>query len=137
MINYNDQKYRDDRIYVLNLSLAIIEKRGKKYNAWSLVTYRNTLQLPATRADEFKTKKEAFNYIKKVEPTVPLISNNEQALIIPEGKNQWLYWKEWLKKNNLFSALSGKQHQPFWIDARGYNYASGYQNISTEEDYEF
>ena len=133
-IKYNDQEYRDDRMYVLNLSIATIEKNGKKFSEWSLVTYRNILQLPATRADEFKSKEEAFAYVKKTEPTVPLISCNEKPLSIPEGENEWLYWNKWLKLNNLFSALSGKQHQPFWLDKRGYNYAKNYQNISWLND---
>jgi hypothetical protein len=65
-IKYNDQEYRDDRMYVLNLSIGTIERNGKKFSEWSLVTYRNILQLPATRADEFKSKEEALHMLRRL-----------------------------------------------------------------------
>ena len=120
-IDYKNDSYRDDRMYVLNLSIASVRgSDGKKYPSWTLVTYRNVIELPATRVDKFKTKEEAAAYVKEVEPLVPLISCDEEPLSIPKGEDKWLYWIKWLKLNNLNSALSGQQHLPFWQDKRGY-----------------
>jgi len=128
LVEYNGEKFRDDRMYVINLTESNIEyeKTNKTIFKWTLVTYRNTLQLPSTRADSFDSKDLAIEYLKKVEPQCPLISNGGKPLTIPEGKDIWSYWNEWLENNNLFSALSEKQHMPFWQDPRGYSDAKRY-----------
>ena len=100
-------------------------KKGDK-GRWSLVTYRNTIHLPITRVDNFKDKMEAIKYLQKIEPETPLISHHGRRLRIPHQEDAWLYWRKWLKKNNLFSALSTKQHCPFWLNPKGYRYGDNY-----------
>ena len=64
VINYKNEKYRDDRLFVCNLTLSkrqhvqvkngMMKNTGKIDFKWSLVTYRNTVHLPITRVDNFK-----------------------------------------------------------------------------------
>ncbi len=108
---YQDETYRDDRMFVLNLSIGKYNDK-KKY---ILITYRNTPQLPAVRVDDFDTKKDAIEYIKRIEPRVPLTSLDRQPLDIPKNANTWEYWMKWLKDRNLQSAISGYQNLPHWV----------------------
>ena len=136
VINYKNEQYRDDRLFVCNLTLSkrqhvqvkngMMKNTGKKDFKWSLVTYRNTIHLPITRVDNFKDKMEAIKYLQKIEPETPLISHHGRRLRIPHQEDAWLYWRRWLKENKLFSALSEKQHVPFWVDSKGYNYSEKY-----------
>lgn len=128
MIEYNGELYRDDRLFVINFTLGKLKDdvNRETFSKWALVTYKNTIQLEYTRSDFFENKGAAIKYLKDVEPQCPLISNDEKPLVIPNGKNSWLYWNTWLKKKNLFSAISEKQHVPFWQDQRGYNYVKNY-----------
>ena len=133
---YNGLKYRDDRLFVCNLTFSEVKgvevKNGmmkptkKKNLKWTLVTYHNTIQLMTNRIDSFKNKETAIKYLQKVEPFTPLISRQGNPLEIPHQEDNWLYWRRWLKENKLFSALSEKQHVPFWVDSKGYNYAEKY-----------
>ena len=82
-IEYKGDTYRDDRMYVMSLSQGSSEKNNEKVSKWILVTYRNTIPLPAWRVDNFKSYEESINYIKEVEYSVPLISNLEKPLHIP------------------------------------------------------
>jgi len=108
---FNDEVYRDDRMYVLNLSLGKVNNETK----YILMTYRNIPQLPAVRHDHFDTREEAIKYIKKVEPLVPLTSLNRKPLDIPKDIDRWEYWVKWLKERNLQSAITGYQNLPFWV----------------------
>ena len=108
---YQDETYRDDRMFVLNLSLGKSNNKEK----YILMTYRNTPQLPAVRIDNFDTKKDAIEYIKKIEPKVPLTSLDRQPLDIPKNADTWEYWMRWLKERNLQSAISGHQNLPHWV----------------------
>ena len=108
---YQDETYRDDRMIELNLSIGKSNDK-KKY---ILITYRNTPQLPAVRVDDFDTKKDAIEYIKRIEPRVPLTSLDRQPLDIPKNANTWEYWMKWLKDRNLQSAISGYQNLPHWV----------------------
>ena len=136
-ISYKGDEYRDDRMYVINLTYAKITIRDNnltkgstaKYK-WVLATYRNNLALPSFRSDQFESKEKAIKYLKDVEMQVPLISNNEQPLLIPDNIDKWTYWLEWLKKHQLFSAITEKQHMPFWQDSRGFNNAKDYMQIT-------
>lgn len=114
--------YRDDRMYVINLSIG---KSGNK-EKHILVTYRNIPQLPAFRVDEFDTKEEATKYLKEVEPKTPLTSLNKQPLSIPENVDNWEYWLNWLKDRNLKSAISGFQNLPHWVSQKE---VSGKSNV--------
>ena len=128
MIEYNGELYRDDRLFVINLTYGKLKNdlTRKTVSRWTLITYRNTKQLTYTKSDFFENKGAAKEYLRDVEPKCPLISNDEKPLVIPNGQNTWLYWNRWLKENNLFSAMSEKQNVPFWQDPRGYNYVKNY-----------
>ena len=52
-------------MYVQNYSVGSVQKNNIGQKKYLLITYRNTIQLPATRSDEFETKEELLNYIKK------------------------------------------------------------------------
>ena len=125
---FKGRTYRDDRMYVMNIATATMSKDNKK--CWNLATYRNTITLPATRNDFFDTKKELIDYIKKVEPEVPLISNNGQQLEIPNHIKKddiegiWIYFNEWLQERGLFSSVRGISHVPYYMDKRGYKKAT-------------
>jgi len=144
VINYKNEQYRDDRLFVSNLTLAkrkhvqvkngMMKPTGKKDSKWSLVTYRNTVHLPIFRVDNFKDKMKAIKYLQIIEPQTPLISNHGKQLKIPHQEDAWLYWRKWLKKNNLFSALSTKQHCPFWLNPKGYRYKDNYLKESVKVD---
>lgn len=134
---YQGEEYRDDRMYVINLTYAKITVRENTptggstvKHKWVLATYRNNLALTSFRSDQFESKEEAIKYLKDIEMQVPLISNNEQPLLIPDNIDKWTYWLEWLEKNQLFSAITEKQHMPFWQDSRGFNNAKDYMQIT-------
>jgi len=128
-IEYKGDTYRDDRMYVMNLSQGSSEKNNEKVSMWILVTYRNTIQLPSTRVNNFESYEESINYIKEVESSVPLISNLEKPLQIPNDVDPWEYWCNWLKEKGLFSTITGFQHVPYWVDKRGYRVMNNYQNV--------
>jgi hypothetical protein len=109
-INYQGEIYRDDRIFVMNLSKGKVEINGKIFQKFVLVTYRNSLKFVAVRADHFDTKEDAENYIKKIEHEVPLISQNGEPLSIPDNVDKREFWLNWLKINNFYSAISGYQN---------------------------
>ena len=109
-INYQGDTYRDDRIFVMNLSRGKVEINGEISQKFVLVTYRNSLKFVATRADHFDTKEDAENYIKKNEHEVPLISQNGKSLPIPDNVDTREFWLNWLKINNFYSAVSGYQN---------------------------
>ena len=79
---YEGETYRDDRMFVLNLSLG----KSNNEDKYILMTYRNIPQLPVVRCDDFDTKEEAIKYLKNVEPKVPLTSLNRKPLEIPENE---------------------------------------------------
>ena len=73
-IEYNGDKYRDERMFVLNLTLAQIKiddgvnfKSQEVEYKWVLATYRNNLALTSFRSDKFDTKEKAIKYLKEVE----------------------------------------------------------------------
>lgn len=122
-IQWKDEDYRDDRMFVMNISSAN-DYNGK--NCWHLTTYRNTIQLACYRNNFFSTEFSLMKYIQNIEPLTPLISRNEQPLEIPSYINKdddiriWKFYNEWLTKNGLFSAVNEISHVPFYIDQRGY-----------------
>jgi len=118
-IEFQGDFYRDDRMYVMNLSNGILEIDSKKIPKFVLVTYRNNINLVATRADHFETKEEAEKDIKNVEFEGSLISNNVNSLLIPDNEDKWKFWTNWLKENNLNSTLSGYQNVPYRYNPDG------------------
>ena len=118
-IEFQGDTYRDDRMFVMNLSNGTLDINSKKIPKFVLVTYRNNINLVATRADHFETKEEAEKYIKSVEFEVPLISNNGNPLLIPDTEDKWKFWTNWLNENNLNSTLSGYQNVPYRYNSEG------------------
>ena len=108
---YEGETYRDDRMFVLNLSLG----KSNNEDKYILMTYRNIPQLPVVRCDDFDTKEDAIEYLKNVETKVPLTSLNRKPLEIPENEDTWEYWLKWLKERNLKSAITGYQNLPHWV----------------------
>lgn len=126
VIEYKGEDYRDDRMFVINLS------HGKEGDVpkWILSTYRNTVRLITSKTNCFDTKEEAIDYLKSVEHEVPLISNDGDPLEIPDDiENKWEYFNKWLEQRGLFSAISGKQHCNFDRDKRGYDYLEDYVRV--------
>lgn len=76
---YEGRIYKDDRLYILDLTQA--KKNGR--SVWAVVTRRNHDGFPPRRVDDFETREEAIDFIKKVEPTTPCISLNGKAPQIP------------------------------------------------------
>ena len=95
-------------------------------NFWHLTTYRNTIQLPIFKNNFFKNEEDLYEYIKGVEPQIPLISRNGQSIELPETVNKkdlnevWEYFNKWLIENNLFSTVNEISHVPYYVDPRGY-----------------
>ena len=118
-IKFQDEIYRDDRIFVMNLSKGKVEINNVTFQKFILVTYRNSVKLVATRANHFDTKEDAENYIKKVEQESPLISQNGQSLPVPNNVDAWEFWSNWLKINNLNSAMSGYQKLSYKYNLEG------------------
>ena len=135
--SWNGDRYRDERLFVMNLTLAKITtddgtplRDRKVEHKWVLKTYRNNYALTVSNYKKFNSKYAAIKYLKEVEPTVPLIMPfGEAPLDIPEGEDRWDYWLWWLKSRGLFSAITERQHMPFWADPRGFNYRKNYMNI--------
>ena len=111
---YKGERYRDDRMFVVNLSRGTVEKGSSKTTRWMVRAYRNIPSLPPYSTDHFETREEAVEYLKKMEPTTPLISNDGMALDIPEDANTWEYWLRWLVEKGLDSAITGRQIAPAW-----------------------
>lgn len=114
-IKFEGKLYNDNRIFVQNYSKGSVQKNNIRQKKYLLITYRNTIQLPATRSDEFETKDELLNYIKKIEPDTPLISINGEKLNIPDNEDRWQYWLNWLKEQGLKSTITGFQNLPEWV----------------------
>jgi len=72
---YQGKIYNDDRVFILDLALT--EKDVHTF--WVVVTRRNHEGFPPSRVDKFRSKEEAISFIKKIEPTTPLISLGGKA----------------------------------------------------------
>ena len=112
---FNGETYLDDRMYVCNLGIGTVSQTGKKETRYVLITYRNTPTLPPIRTDDFGSIEEAIDYLKEVEFTVPLVSNNGKPMQPPKGVDRWEHWMDWLSERGLFSAITGYQHVPEFI----------------------
>ena len=109
---FNGETYLDDRMYVCNLGIGTVSQAGKKETRNVLTTYRNTPTLPPIRTDDFGSIEEAIDYLKEVEFTVPLVSNNGKPMQPPKGVDRWEHWMDWLSERGLFSAITGYRHIP-------------------------
>ena len=126
--------YRDDRMYVINLNRGTVSKKGKKETRYLLTTYRNTHSLPASRSDDFASKEEAINYLKEIEPDVPLVSNKGKPLNIPDDVERWEYWNNWLKERGLQSAITEYQNLPDRVRKEGNIPENDYVTVIADVD---
>ena len=134
-IKYQGETYRDDRIFVMNLSHGKVEKKSETYTKFILVTFRNSIQLVATKQHYFDNKEDAEKYIKQVEHGTPLISQNGKRLPIPENVDKWEFWLDWLKKKKLHSAISGYQNLPYHNNSNGGEFGrDNYVTVLITED---
>jgi hypothetical protein len=117
-------EYRDDRMYVMRLSADFqtsedgsITICGRDFVLKSrsqpvvLITYRNTLQLPAVRVDPFSNMNAAEKYIRTFEPTCPRLTLSGQS---PDPIPSWEEHLTWLHENRLLSVLEGDNPVPEW-----------------------
>jgi hypothetical protein len=95
---WNGQNYNDDRLFFLDLQLA---KKGNEM-VWAVTTRRNVRRIPPTRVDTFKTKNEAVEFIKRIEPTTPRISLNGKS---PEKPLIYEKYVATLEEEGLMSAM--------------------------------
>ena len=96
---YQGRVYHDNRIFILDLTPA----KRKNQSVWAVVTRGNCEGFPPSRVDEFNTKDEAIELIKKLEPTTPLISLDGQSPLTPLPYVE--YCKK-LKQEGVPSSLS-------------------------------
>lgn len=95
---YEGRVYNDDRLFILDLALTEKDCR----TVWVVVTRRNHEGFPPFRVDKFGSKEEAFKYIKKIEPTTPLISLGGKP---PEKPLSYEDYCVWLKGKGIPSAM--------------------------------
>ena len=119
------QIYRDERMFVMNLSKGRVVQGGVETEQYILTTYRNVPSLPPCRTDPFETHAEAVAYLKQVEPLTPIVTYCGGAIEF-EGTVEEIYeqWSTWLDERGLLSALSGFQHVPEYIAKRLKDYPS-------------
>ena len=117
--------YRDDRMYVMRITSDFSkypdgsisasmepEENIDPEKAVVLLTYRNLLSLPMVRTDEFSSRRKAFKYIKRVEPTCPRVSLGRP----PEPTPSWKQHLTWLHNQGLRSAAEGDAPLPDWVN---------------------
>ena len=80
-----------------------------------LVTYRNLLNLPAVRVDDFPSLSAAIDYIRQVEPTCPRVSLGGLS---PQPTPSWQEHLKWLHEQELRSAAEGDAPIPNWVDEK-------------------
>jgi hypothetical protein len=61
---------------------------------WCVVTYRNNERYTATRVDCFATREDAAQYMRSVEPEVPLVSMGGRPMSPLLSHDGFLKWKE-------------------------------------------
>ena len=95
---YEGELYNDDRLFILDYGLAEEEKN----QVWCVVTRRNTHRFPPFRFDKFESENDAVDFIKKIEPTTPLISLGGKS---PKSAPTYDEYLRWLAENQIPSSL--------------------------------
>ena len=98
MYLYEGRVYNDDRLFILDLILT--EKDCCTF--WAVVTRRNHEGFPPFKVDKFNSKEEALTFIRKIEPTTPLISLGGKS---PEKPLSYVDYCNKLKEKNVPSAI--------------------------------
>ncbi len=107
MIEFQEQSYFDDRLYILYIckvtvkfnpddgliSTTIFHEETPDNYKWCLVTYRNCKNYPIFSTKLFDSKDEAIAYRRKIEPETPLISLNGRSPSNPASYEEYLCWK--------------------------------------------
>ena len=88
-LEYEGHLYNDDRMFVLYIARCtekevepgylehVIHHTNPPTNyMWGVVTYRNTARYPCIGVRAFNDKEDAQKYLRKVEPSTPLVSLN-------------------------------------------------------------
>ena len=98
MLLFNHTLYYDDRILIIEL--VEINKNSKQM--WSVLTRRNCEGYPIVLDNEFGSIEDAIEFIKEIEPRIPLISHqgNPPKIRLPYNK----YCDE-LNKKGIISCL--------------------------------
>ena len=106
MIEYNNELYNDDRLYVLSVVKCTKEENNKQiittvYYAdppdeyeWCLLTLHNVPRYGAVKVDYFDSKEAAEDYAFVWEPTVPLISLGGRAPYPIPTYREFSKWKK-------------------------------------------
>lgn len=89
--------FNDDRLFILDLQPA---KKGK-LDVWAVVTRWNSSGFSPYKVNDFPTKLEAIQFIKKIEPQTPRISLGGKS---PEPVPTYLEYLDLLRKNGEPSA---------------------------------
>ena len=118
MIQFDGDEFFDDRLFVLEVlktrNIAEINSRWTEVIKWALVTRHNDFGYPARRFDEFDSKLEAINYLRKVEPETPRISLGGRA---PDPIPAYAEYRRWIAKERLrpsfVQGVSGGE--PFFV----------------------
>jgi hypothetical protein len=123
MIEFEGERYRDDRMFVLYIAPCRLdppkggmattnvihegEQEGERDAypdsdfLWAVVTYRNTERYPAVRVDHFSQRVLAEHFVRVTEPQTPLISRNGKCAEPPLSPQEWnslkqkLGWREY------------------------------------------
>ena len=111
MIIFQNSNYYDDRLFIfylckctINISsddmveTTIYHEENPNGSIWCLITYKNCERYPVSTINHFNTKDKAIDYIKKVEPSTPLISLDGQS---PKQPLQYIEYLQWKKAKNL------------------------------------
>jgi len=88
MTLWQGQIYLDDRLFILDLQQAT--KNGQR--VWAITTRYNVQGFPPRRVDDFDTKEDAILYLKKVEPSTPLISLSGKSPFPEPSYEEYLNW---------------------------------------------
>ena len=135
-----NEEYRDERMYVLNLTrgkLKVITRDFQKTDYKYFVnTYKNLILLPFYKTNYFDTKNEAIEFVKQIEPFIPLINNHEFPLSTPEGESTWEHWLSWLNQQGFHSAISDYQNLPYaqFRDGGSFDIKDYYNHTSYENN---
>jgi len=91
-IHFQGRDYIDDRMFIVELRKALMNDKNYHEKPWTLVTKRNVLGFPATRADDFETWDRAMEYLKHILPQTPLISLGGECPTTTPSYEQHLAW---------------------------------------------
>lgn len=124
---YNSEEYRDDRMYVMAIFPADVESdadgnavttifydKSDSVALWSIVTLKNTTKYQLISVMHFRSREDAIRYKRLIEPTVPLISQNNRSDIEFKSHEQF---EEWKIKNNLKEF----DYRNLFVDGSGQN----------------